>query len=178
MGLWQATASRGQAMADEEAAFRHTYEANFEVVHRYVGARLDDRAEVADVVADVFAVAWRRRADRPAGTEELPWLLGVARRVLADHRRASTRRMRLVARVAAQPAAAPRSTDDDLAEQLEGAMAVLGERDREALRLVAWDDLSHADAARVLGCSLNALNVRVHRALRRLERALGPAVEK
>jgi RNA polymerase sigma-70 factor (ECF subfamily) len=155
-------------MAEEEEAFRSCYEANFEAVHRYVAGRLSDRGDVADVVADVFAVGWRRRTDRPAGTGERPWLFSVARRVLADHRRASARRLRLAARVSAQPAGGPRSLDADLAARLESALATLGARDREALRLVAWDDLSHADAAHVLGCSVNALTVRVHRALRRL----------
>ncbi len=40
------------------------------------------------------------------------------------------------------------------------AMDRLRPADREALRLVLWDDLSHADAAAVLGCSVNAFELR------------------
>jgi DNA-directed RNA polymerase specialized sigma24 family protein len=40
--------------------------------------------------------------------------------------------------------------------------------EREALQLVLWEELSHAEAARVLGCSVNAVAIRVHRAKARL----------
>ena len=48
--------------------------------------------------------------------------------------------------------------------------------DREALRLVEWDGLSHAQAAQVLGCSANAVAARLHRARARLrtDLAAGP----
>ena len=39
--------------------------------------------------------------------------------------------------------------------------------------LIAWDGLEHRVAAAVMGCSTTAFTVRVHRARRRLERALG-----
>ena len=54
-----------------------------------------------DVVADVFLIAWRRRAELPE--EPLPWLLGTARRVLANHARGQSRRVRLRDRLAAEP---------------------------------------------------------------------------
>jgi DNA-directed RNA polymerase specialized sigma24 family protein len=44
------------------------------------------------------------------------------------------------------------------------AMERLKPLDREALRLVLWDELSHADAAIVLGCSVNAFELRYRRA--------------
>ncbi len=171
-------AESGTMTEGEEAEFRRCYEANFAAVYRYVSARERDRSEVGDIVADIFAVAWRRRADRPTGADERLWLLGVARRTLADHRRSAGRRKRLVTRISLQPALAPRTTDPDLTARLEEAMALLGERDREALRLLAWDDLSRADAAQLLGCSVTALNVRVHRALRRLSNELGGADDR
>ncbi len=54
------------------------------------------------------------------------------------------------------------------------AFAALRERDREVLRLVAWDGLDAAEAAEVLGVTRLAFTVRLHRARRRLERALEP----
>jgi len=42
------------------------------------------------------------------------------------------------------------------------------------LRLVTWDGLSSAEAAEVLGVTRVAFAVRLHRARRRLERALWP----
>ena len=48
----------------------------------------------------------------------------------------------------------------------------LGERDREALLLVAWEGFSVAEAAVVLGCSRGAFAVRLHRARRKLGQRL------
>jgi RNA polymerase sigma-70 factor (ECF subfamily) len=164
---------------EDDAAFRRLYEDNVAAVYRYVAGRQrnpGERADIADVVADVFAVAWRRRSDRPAGATERFWLFGVARRVLADHWRSDRRRRRLWLRMAAQPSglATPGGTDSEMTEQLEAALGRLKEKDREVLRLVAWDELDRTEAADAMGCSVNAFNIRLHRALRRLSTELGP----
>ena len=73
---------------------------------RYAARRVGPDA-APDVVADVFLVAWRRRGDLPADGA-LPWLYGVAHRIVANHQRGERRRLRLRARLAAElvPAAA------------------------------------------------------------------------
>jgi RNA polymerase sigma-70 factor (ECF subfamily) len=58
-------------------------------------------------------------------------------------------------------------------ELLRSAIEHLPPRDREALKLVMWDQLSHGEAAQVLGCSVSALGVRLHRARTRLQQELG-----
>ena len=65
---------------------------------------------------------------------------------------------------------ATRDPADRLAERDAALRAFTGlsEPDREALRLVAWERLSLADAARVAGVSRPAFAMRVHRARRRL----------
>jgi RNA polymerase sigma-70 factor (ECF subfamily) len=59
------------------------------------------------------------------------------------------------------------------------ALATLPAQAQEALRLTEWEQLDDATAARVAGCSTAAFKVRLHRARRRLARALaqqaGPA---
>ena len=52
------------------------------------------------------------------------------------------------------------------------ALAALGERDREALLLVAWDGLEPAAAAEALGVRSGTFAVRLHRARRRFARRL------
>jgi RNA polymerase sigma-70 factor, ECF subfamily len=56
--------------------------------------------------------------------------------------------------------------------RLTAALATLTEADQEALRLVGWEELDLAGAALTMGCSRGAMAVRLHRARRRLERAL------
>jgi RNA polymerase sigma-70 factor, ECF subfamily len=52
---------------------------------RVYAARRAGLGDADDVVAEVFVIAWRRIDDLPE--DPLPWLLGVARRVLANRRR-------------------------------------------------------------------------------------------
>lgn len=129
---------------------------------RRVGRQLAD-----DVVADVFLVAWRRRHLRPA--EPLPWLYGVARRVLADHYRAESRRARLIERVGHQPHFNA-GVDDDVAGSISMASALtqLSDADREALLLTVWEGLRPSEAAAVVDMTAPAFRMRLSRARRRL----------
>ena len=108
----------------------------------------------------MFTIAWRRRRSVPDEPESLPWLFGVARRVVANHQRAIRRRERLEARSAQQP---ERRFEPDTTD-LDQALAALRESDREVLMLVAWEGLGPRALAAALGCSKNAAVVRLHRA--------------
>jgi RNA polymerase sigma-70 factor, ECF subfamily len=129
-------------------------------------------AAADDVVSEVFVIAWRRLGEAP--DDELPWLLGIARGVIANRRRGEARRRALHERLAStavveiEPGPEMSEGDSDLVR----ALASLSERDQEVLRLVAWDGLDRARAAEVLGISTGLFAVRLHRARRRLERAL------
>ena len=150
------------------------FAAHHDAVRRYV-VRRQEAAVVDEAVADTFLVAWRRLDEIPEQT--LPWLLGVARRVLADQRRSVRRRRSLSERLhldaLAGGAAGNWEPPAGLTPQLASALAALTEHEREALLLVAWDELSTADAARVAGCSAAAFRVRLHRARQRVSDRLG-----
>jgi RNA polymerase sigma-70 factor, ECF subfamily len=156
-------------VSDARNQFERMYEDCYAAVHGYAARRVAKEA-VQDVVADTFLTAWRRHGELRG--EPLPWLLGIARRTAANHRRGGQRRDALHKRLSVEPAtsASEALTGDD--PQVIGALATLSERDREALMLVAWDGLEHRVAATVMGCSTGAFTVRVHRARRKLERAL------
>ena len=102
-------------------------------------ARRTDAASADDVLGDVLLVLWRRRGDVPAGAE-LPWAYGVARGCLANHRRADDRRRRLHDRLRSEQVVA--EAGDDLG--LSAALDRLPERERELLRLWAWEGLAPA----------------------------------
>ncbi|MGH8961773.1 MAG: RNA polymerase sigma factor [Acidimicrobiales bacterium] len=131
-----------------------------------------ERDAVEDVVAETFLIAWRRLADVPG--DPLPWLLVVARNVIANHHRALARRDRLAVEVAALqrvlPAGPPAAEDMVARSDLLNALASLSGLEREALLLTGWDGLSDVQAARVCGCSPRTFRVRLHRARKRLER--------
>ena len=147
-----------------EAGFERMYRAYAPEVAAYVARRV--RADsVQDVVADTFAIAWRRLDRLP--DEVLPWLLAVARRVIANQQRASRRHGALRVRMAAQPVGLTERVGSEL-PRVVAALLRLPERDREVLLLAAWEGLSAQQAACVLGCSATAYRIRLHRARRKL----------
>jgi len=145
--------------------FERIYEGHREAVRAYVRRRAPE-AVVDDVVADVFVVCLRRIEHVPEAP--LPWLYAVARKTLANERRKRVRETPRAAGVTFDP----EPVGD---EALAAAFAELSEGDREVLRLVAWEGLSLAEAATVLGCSAIAARVRFHRAKSRLAARLEAA---
>lgn len=157
---------------DREARFRALYEAHYRAVQAYAMRRSAEPSDVADIVAETFVVAWRRLDDVPAGGEALPWLYGVARRVFANSGRSRRRRRDLHERLAGL-AAADVSFEDDIGRDDErrsvlAALARLRPHDQELLRLVTWENLPHRQVAAILGCSENAVAIRMLRARERL----------
>jgi RNA polymerase sigma-70 factor (ECF subfamily) len=157
------------SMSDGER-FERLYRANYAAVLAYA-LRRTAAEQAHDAAAETFLIAWRRLGDVPSDAR--PWLLGVARRVLANQRRSDRRRVALTARLANEPPAA-RGHEESGTPSVLAALAELAERDREALLLVAWEGLDHPQAAAAIGCSRPAFAVRLHRARRRLLKALEP----
>jgi RNA polymerase sigma-70 factor (ECF subfamily) len=165
----QAAIERFQALYAEHHARVYAY-----AVSR-AGRQLAD-----EVVSEVFLVAWRRLADVPAPA--LPWLLAVARNTACSQFRGSARQRSISAEMRAWVTEAELSEPDvadAVSERLSvlTALAALPEADRELLTLVAWHGLKPNEAARVVGCSTATYFVRLHRARRRLERAMADPPE-
>ena len=150
-----------------QTRFRALYDESIPRVYRYVSRALAPHlADVDDLVAEVYLVAWRRIDDVPLSPEDLLWLFGVARNVVAHHRRSMALRLRLQDRVVRErPVHDP---DLEVSNEVLDAVRHLPHREREALHLVVWEGLSTEEAATVIGCSPNAVRIRVHRARRRL----------
>lgn len=151
-------------------------QAEFEELYRRHGGRVlayvlrrASPSVADDVVADVFLVAWRRREDMPANA--LPWLLGVARKVLANRRRGEQRVVALTHRLASGHGNTD-TTAGEVDERVIRALSRLGDSDRELLMLLVWDELSQAEVAEALGVRKNTVAVRLHRARRHFAEAL------
>ena len=156
---------------EREDRFERLFHSHADAVRSYA-LRRAAAEDAEDVVAETFLVAWRRLDDVPS--DPRPWLLAVARKVLANRRRSDQRVVSLSARLAQRAASGHVASIDDGATGTELRLTVLSalerlpDKEREAMRLLAWDRLSSADAATVLGCSRATLAVRVHRARRKL----------
>jgi len=136
-------------------------------------ARHCGAVDADDVVAETFAVAWRRIDVVP--DPAIGWLLVTARHVIAGRRRSERRHVDLASRLASlgDPPQAPAAEDVAVRRRaVFDALATLSEREREALLLTAWDGLDHGAAAAVAGCSTRAFRARLMRARARLTAAL------
>ena len=164
-------------MTDDAAErFELLYRQHFRAILRYTLARLEPES-AKDAAAETFLIAWRRLADVP--DDPASWLFAVARKVIADQYRSRSRREALRARLETASAgqAGPAEIGEGVAQRavVLAALATLGENDREALRLIAWDGLTSKAAAEVLGVTRIAFGVRLHRARRRFSAALAAA---
>jgi RNA polymerase sigma factor (sigma-70 family) len=156
---------------DEQRQFSRLYEAHYAQVLGY--ARRRSTPSVAeDVAHETFFVAWRRLPDVPG--EPLPWLLAVARRVLANDRRSSARREALIDRLASTASidAAPTAPRAVLSPPIREALLSLPAMSLEALLLTAWEGLSPSAAAQALGCSQVTFRARLYRARKALAAAI------
>ncbi|MEU4693526.1 sigma-70 family RNA polymerase sigma factor [Actinoplanes sp. NPDC023714] len=160
-------------MRERESRFRALYADAYEDVLRFAQRRVD-HSHAEDAVADAFLVAWRRFDEAPDRDGDLrAWLFGVARNCLLNARRGRDRRSALAVRLA-DPAVV---FDDgsDLRVDLAAAWKRLSDTEQEALALAVFEDLTSAQAARVLGISATAYRLRLLRARRSLRRHLEPA---
>lgn len=157
---------------DAERTDRAAVEARFAEIFAHLGlltayARRRGARAPDEIAAEAMAIAWRRLADVP-GDDPRPWLIATTRNlVLAERRRrgAPAAELDTLQHAAATDLPAPVL---ELDPELEHALAKLSPSDREALLLVAWEDLTPAAAAASLGISAGAFRVRLHRARRRL----------
>ncbi|WP_133980272.1 RNA polymerase sigma factor [Kribbella voronezhensis] len=152
--------------------FEQFFAANREAVLGYLLRRTADRHDAADLLADTFLVAWRRLDDVPPGDQTRPWLYGVARRALANHRRGEGRRHALADRLRGEltEQVEPQPMPDNTPAAI--AFRSLSEPDQELLSLVAWEELDTAQIATALGITRNAVRIRLHRARKRFARSL------
>ncbi len=159
-------------MTADEARFVDIYRRFGKSIQAYC-ARRTAGSQVADAVADIFLVAWRRIDQVPEGDAALPWLYGVAYKVVSHQWRHRARSHRLRERLAGL-ANVDELTPEVLLVRSEEyrvvltASARLKPIDQEILRLTLWEELSHHDVATVLGIEASAVKQRAYRARRNL----------
>lgn len=163
----------------DQRRFDELYAATRHELLRYLLRRAAQPADAADLLAETYVVAWRRLCDVPDGNEARLWLFGVARRLLANHRRTLLRHGLAGDLAAALEQSATHSPPadrdiayDERAIQVREAIAALDEREREILSLSVWDGLRPAEIATVTGDTPASVRLRLHRARRRLRALL------
>jgi len=163
-------------VAVDRERFERVYRDHYDAVLRYCLRRCN-REDGLDAAAETFMIAWRRRDVVPDGYE-LPWLYGVARRVVANQRRSVGRyktaltRLHVVATdVRNEPEVQVLRSEE--ADDVANALGRLRSADREVILLAGWEELNRDELAASYGCTPNAITKRLNRALDRLGRELG-----
>lgn len=133
---------------------------------RYLAVRLGpDQAE--DAAHEVFLKAFNARAGyRPQSSSALPWLYGIAARVIADQHRQETRQMKALQAARGQEAGSRRrdvGADSGVDERLLEGLRALTLADRETLLLIAWGELTYEEVAATLGVPIGTVRSRVSR---------------
>jgi RNA polymerase sigma factor (sigma-70 family) len=154
----------------DEEAFEALWHAHYADILAFCLRRLGNRQEAADATADAFLIAWRKSGEIPELAR--PWLYGVALKVIANRRRGERRRGALAARLGQAPLTAFVALPDAQPGDVLAAFRALAPGDQEVLSLVAWEDLTPAEAAEVLSIPVARFSVRLHRAKRRLRNRL------
>ena len=157
-------------MEPREDRMRHLFEAWRSPLLAYALRRTSGAEEAADIVAETFAVAWRRIADIPDDDREVLWLFATTRRVVANYVRKERTRGDVIRRVTEELESVKVNDRGLEHERLSARLALsqLAEDDREILMLAAWEGLDAHQLGIVLSCSPTAARIRLHRARKRL----------
>ncbi len=173
--------ARGRPDAFVEVVRRHEV-----AVHAFL-ARRAGRQAADDLLGEVWVRAFGGRAGfDPAHSDARPWLYGIARNVLRAHWRAGRPADRAGVAEAVDRGGVVQAVDrggvvqavdpwDDVIDRLDsaaaartremvGAVRALPPEEREVLLLVAWEQLTPAQAALVLGIPPGTARSRLHRA--------------
>ena len=156
-------------MAAKDSEFEELYRRHLRAIVRYAHRRAGP-AEAIDVVAETFAVAWRRFDDAPTEPQTLPWLYGISRNVFANQRRGQLRRHALNDRLRDEWLPSPNSEVEFSTELIQ--LGALSENDREVLQLAGFEELSAREIALVLSVSPEVVRNRLSRARSRLREAI------
>jgi RNA polymerase sigma factor (sigma-70 family) len=155
--------------AGEDLALRQAYERYAGMVQRVGILRLGNHHDAEELVQQVFVRAWKGRDGfDPAKGSLGAWLLGIARRLIAD-RYASLDRDRKV--ISAAESIAPPATESKSVDRVVDRVVVgnevnrLPEEQRMVLRLAFYGDLSHSEIAATTGIPIGTVKSHIRRAL-------------
>lgn len=135
-------------------------------VYRYI-ARRHIGNDSQDLTGDVFLIAFQKLNSIPAGSE-LPWLYRTAWNVLANAHRKNEPIPANFDLTEIEPDCADVVITND---QLNRSWQKLPQKDREILRLAAWEGLSGKELAATLGISEGGAGAALSRARANLRKA-------
>jgi RNA polymerase sigma-70 factor (ECF subfamily) len=161
----------------DERAFEQLVDRHLGRLHAAASRLLNDRSEAEDVCQDVFLQAWKHAIEwRPGRARFATWLHQVMLNACRDRLRRRRPQTEIDPATLIDPSHSPEQVFGNAQREtaLQTALADLPERQREAVILCHYGDLSQAEAAASLGISVDALESLLARARRQLRLRLTP----
>lgn len=153
-----------------EQEFNDIFRSYLSETSRFI-ARRTKSEDVEDLAADLFSLAWQKRASIPKGME-LPWLYKSARYLISNHNRKQQGRATILATLQ-EPQSAPSAESIALADiELATAWKALNPKEQEILSLWAFEGLEPKQLAIALEKSENACAIALSRAKSKLSQLL------
>lgn len=160
----------------DECALRGAYDRWAGLVHAFCVRSLASRDDAEEATAQVFVNAWKGRTGFDAERGSLAgWLLGIARRVVADAHASAARQQALQeALESLRPVDDDRTDPDALVDRLlvTDALAHLRPEQRQAVGLAFYDGLTHEQVASAMDLPLGTAKTHIRRGLAVLRRRL------
>jgi RNA polymerase sigma-70 factor, ECF subfamily len=160
----------------DTSAISELFDRFYRPVARYLQRLSFAPAEVEDLVQQVFVEVVRGKARYDGRASVTTWLFAIATNIARHHRRASGRRLRLMAslaasgRGAATPTTEGRVSARDELRRAQLALEALSSELREAFVLCELEGFSAREAGGIVGASEGAVWKRVSKARRAIRR--------
>lgn len=160
------------AAAGSADAFTQLFNRYHPMIHAFAYRLSLCPAEAGDIAQDTFIQAARALGGFRREASFKNWLYAIAANKSRDRHRQRTRRAKLTADYAALGAAGASEAGPVHAAAVREALTGLPLAMREAVTLVYYEGMNHADAARVLGCAETTVSWRIFRAKQKLKKQL------
>jgi len=163
-------------VSEKETRFTELYRREYRAVYRFLASRTD---QVGDLVAETFSSAWRKLDQLPVEPNEArAWLFATARYHLLHQQRSTARATALAVRLTEQHDDIVPGPEANVLRSLGLATAwqQLSAEQQELLALIGWEELTLAQAAKVLGVSVPTVRLRLRKARAALRELLAESV--
>jgi RNA polymerase sigma-70 factor (ECF subfamily) len=158
-----------QVRGGRTAALATLFERHHSRLYRYCLRMTGNRSAAEDLVQDTFMKMLKYKGTFRDDSEFTPWMFSIGRNAsLAHLRRTANDRERGDGEAEEELAHVPDEPRQDEHELVRRALLELPAERREVLVLARYEFKSYEEIAGVLGCSVGAVKVRVHRALKQL----------
>ncbi len=171
----------GRAQGGDRDAFGQLVERHYDFIHRVAWRWAGNRTDAEDIAQDVCVRLGKAIRSYRGGSAFTTWLYTMTLNAARDLKRKAVRdsakseAFGVHALVSGGEAYEPMA--EDPAERLWAAVRTLPDKQREAVLLVYGEEMSHGQAADVMGCAEATVSWHVHEAKKRLKQMMRSAGE-